>query len=69
MGGGVDRLGGWSAERARGGKWVAAKLVREDDGAAVHKVRRRRPLAVPAAWRRNEVEAHIARLVASGELD
>lgn len=69
MGGGVGRLGGWSAERARGGEWVAAKVVREDGGATVHKVRRRRALAVPDSWRRNEVEAHIARLVASGELD
>lgn len=61
--------GGWRAERARGGEWVAARVVRTDFGATVSMVRRRRPLDIPKHWTRTEAQAYVNGLVARGELD
>lgn len=59
----------WHAERAYGGEWVAARTVDEADGpSTTTKVRVRRALNVPSSWARNEVEAHIRHLVATGRL-
>lgn len=69
MGGSVDRLGGWRAERASDGTWVAAKTVTDGRFGTTAKIRRRRALGVPSSWRLAEVESYMAGMVANGKLD
>ena len=58
----------WRAERAGDGEWIAARTVREDFGAAVHKVRERRRLGIPKWWSRNEAQAYVNALAGRGGL-
>ena len=62
-------MSAWRAERSRGGEWVAARTEREDAGASVHKVRKRRRLGIPSHLSRNEAQAVVNRMASRGELD
>ena len=59
----------WRAERSRDGEWVAAKTVREDFGATVAKVRKRRRLSVPREWTFAEAQSYVNGLARKGELE
>lgn len=63
------KRGVWRAERSRDGEWIAAKTVREDFGATVAKVRKRRRLGIPRDWALNEAQAYVNGLVRKGELE
>ena len=59
----------WRAEKSRDGEWVAARTVREDFGATVANVRKRRRLGIPREWTFAKAQAYVNGLVREGELE